>query len=231
MSKSKFPKNVIFSINISTEDINQIDLMCGLENLDNMGYFIDEDNQEINDIIENVLNGINDIEIDIGVAESYHIITLPETADPSEVLLDIKNKLIKAGAKELVEDKPDDKPKDYTPHKNIITVGKDITKMSKEAKDFVNDINNTTKTCPFCGKKPLKEIIELGPTEEEIANIQDEEEYQVDPDYRRIMIDFIKSNANRMECRISCINEKCLQPTTGFCETIDATETKWNTRF
>ena len=103
--------------------------------------------------------------------------------------------------------------------------------MSKEAKDFVDDVNGITKTCPFCGSKPIKDIIEFGATEEEVKKIQAEEEYQLDPDYRRIMIDFIKANTNRMECRISCINEECLQPSTGFQESIDAAETKWNTRF
>ena len=115
-------------------------------------------------------------------------------------------------------------------HKGNVLIVDTPENMPQELKDFVQDIKKITKTCPFCGQPPHKDVIELGVSAESINKIKNEDEYKMDRDYRKIMNDYIKENMYHAEFRISCVTQDCLNPTTGFKNSEQEAEEKWNTR-
>ena len=112
-------------------------------------------------------------------------------------------------------------------HKTILTVH-NYDDLPEELKKF---INNPVKTCPFCGSKPHKDVMEFGAKEEDFEKIKEEDEYKNNPDYGKIMNEYFKANQFHAEFRITCINDDCLGVSTGFQDSAEKAEKMWDTRF
>lgn len=95
-----FDNNVLFSIDDDSDSEDTLDFLCGWE--DN-GYISDQHNHKNDEKVKSILinAGILEEDIDVGAAESYHMVYLNKGYSTKEEAWEIiKKALIKAGAKE-----------------------------------------------------------------------------------------------------------------------------------